>query len=253
VVEQVSVKNIQPRRGRSGLLAEDALVRMVLDVRDATVRAWSEGQFPLVVAGDCPALLGGLIGMQQPGGGGLVFVDGHEDAWPPQLGTGEASDSEVALALGLYAGPVGLTKLLPCLVASRLLMLGPRDASEIEKAGAESIRARVPFRDATWLGSGAVETELGPMVDDTAGRASAGWWFHVDLDVLSTEALAAVDYPQPGGISWLQLDCVTDIVLDRPGCRGASVVIYNPDLDGADAAPRINDFLTHVVGVVMGK
>jgi arginase family enzyme len=26
------------------------------------------------------------------------------------------------------------------------------------------------------------------------------WWLHVDLDVLSTEALSAIDYPQPGGL-----------------------------------------------------
>jgi len=35
------------------------------------------------------------------------------------------------------------------------------------------------------------------------------WWLHTDLDVLSTEALAAVDYPQPGGLSWDQLTEVT--------------------------------------------
>jgi arginase family enzyme len=28
-------------------------------------------------------------------------------------------------------------------------------------------------------------------------------WLHLDLDVLSSEAFAAVDYPQPGGLGWL--------------------------------------------------
>ena len=29
----------------------------------------------------------------------------------------------------------------------------------------------------------------------------APWWLHTDLDVLATSELAAVDYPQPGGLT----------------------------------------------------
>lgn len=39
---------------------------------------------------------------------GLIFVDGHEDAWDPhRSGTGEAADSEIALALGWAAPSAG--------------------------------------------------------------------------------------------------------------------------------------------------
>ena len=68
------------------------------------------------------------------------------------------------------------------------------------------------------------------------------WWLHIDLDVLSTESLSAVDYPQPGGLDWARLDHVVGVILNRPGCRGASVVIYNPELDDGAAAPRIAQF-----------
>lgn len=65
------------------------------------------------------------------------------------------------------------------------------------------------------------------------------WWLHVDLDVLSTSALAAVDYPQPGGLSWTQLRDLTTALIRLGGCTGISVCIYNPELDDGAAADQI--------------
>ena len=48
--------------------------------------------------------------------------------------------------------------------------------------------------------------------------------------MLSTDALPAVDYPQPGGIAWSDLHAVTTAGLGV-GCAGMSLTIYNPDLD----------------------
>jgi arginase len=55
---------------------------------------------------------------------------------------------------------------------------------------------------------------------------------HVDLDVLSTGAMSAVEYPQSGGLSWGDLSEITARALAHPACAGWSVVVYNPDLDG---------------------
>lgn len=49
--------------------------------------------------------------------------------------------------------------------------------------------------------------------------------------MLATSELPAVDYPQPGGLTWEELEEVVTAALAVPGCVGASVVIYNPDLD----------------------
>ena len=77
------------------------------------------------------------------------------------------------------------------------------------------------------------------------------WWLHVDLDVLSTEALPAVDYPQDGGLSWTQLESLTGAALKAPGCLGISVCIYNPDLDPArHHATRIVEFIAHLGGLI---
>jgi arginase len=73
------------------------------------------------------------------------------------------------------------------------------------------------------------------------------WWFHLDLDVLSTDALPAVDYPQRGGLDWEELVTVaTTALMAQP--RGWDVTIYNPDLDPERIhARRIVAFIASVV------
>ncbi len=243
----VEVHGLTPERGPSGLVADTALVAMVTDVSASLRRAWGVPAVPVVVAGDCPVLLSPLVAMHDQGGAGLVFVDGHEDAWPPAASTtGEAADSEIALALGLYPGPPALQRLLPCLDAAHLLMLGPRDRDELETAGVTSVSDRVRMLTDADLSHVDVDALVPTAVRETAATAPAGWWFHVDLDVLQTTALAAVDYPQPGGITWERLEGLTRAVLSVAGCRGASVVIYNPDLDGGAAAARVADYVALV-------
>jgi arginase len=224
------------RRGPSGLLAEDALIVMIGQVREAVGAARERGRFPLLIGGDCPVILGALAALQaEAGEPGLLFVDGHEDAWPPRTSpTGEAADCELGLALGMF--DVGLDSrlraVLPRIRAGNVIAVGPRDAGELAAAGVPTLagRLRALIRPA----------ELA--VDDCAAAAAAlpaPWWLHTDLDVLATAELVAVDYPQPGGLTWQQLGQLTSAALATAGCAGWSVCIYNPDLDpdlsGADA------------------
>jgi arginase len=227
-----------PDRGEYGFRSEAALIAMVGDVERAVRDAWAEGDVPVLVGGDCPVMLGALRAMD---GGGLVFIDGHEDAWPPlEDQSGEAADSELGIALGLFDAPVP-----PMLHADRTVVLGPRDSAEIEDHGIRRVSDLVAFRDADWLAS-ASDDELSA----TLGPVGGAWWLHIDLDVLSTSALPAVDYPQPGGIEWQRLEYVTRRILLRPGCRGASVVIYNPELDGGASAGRIAAFIRAIGDVL---
>jgi len=252
-VVAVDVGDLVPRRGPSGFLAEDGLVRAVLGTRDAVGEALAAGSVPVVVGGDCPVLLGPLAALEGEGHRpGLVFVDGHEDAWPPSLSpTGEAADSELGLALGRIPGPAGLDGVLPVVAADDVAVLGARDAAELAAAGCPSLAGEVRLIDGDAL---AAADALGA-VRDAVAAAVAGtgaWWLHVDLDVLGTDALPAVDYPQPGGIGWERLAEVAAAALERPGCAGASVAIYNPDLDGGVAAPRIAGFVARLADALAG-
>ena len=68
--------------------------------------------------------------------------------------------------------------------------------------------------------------------------------------MLATGELAAVDYPQPGGLTWDQLVGLTATTLAADGCAGWSVCIYNPDLDpGRDGADAIISYITQAITV----
>jgi arginase len=131
--------------------------------------------------------------------------------------------------------------------ANDVQMLGPRDRRLLDEEGVPSIAPRVgSFVDGATL----VEDPKG--IGEAAVRRLAarpgGFWLHVDLDVLSTEALAAIDYPQPGGLDWDALSDIATAALAEPATEGWDVTIYNPDLDPErTAAARICRFLGDAV------
>lgn len=240
-----------PQRGSSGLLAEQALVEMVHAVRASTREALASGRLPLVVGGDCPVLLGGLAACREAWRGvGLLFVDGHEDAWPPHRSvTGEAADCELGIALGHHreALPERLRALMPVADPRATVALGPRDGAELAEYGVPSLAPDITLFRPEILHAAHQDGTLAELVIGRLTRLHDGdrrWWLHTDLDVLSTDHLAAVDYPQPGGLTWTQLRIITRTALAHPGCAGWTVTIYNPDLDpGRAAAPRIVEFV----------
>jgi arginase len=132
-----------PVRGPSGLLAEDALVTMIGQVAEAVRAARRRGWFPLLLGGDCPVILGALAALQaERNRAGLLFVDGHEDAWPPQASpSGEAADCELGLALRLFDTVLSpqLRAVLPRIDPADVAAVGPRDAGELAAAGVASL------------------------------------------------------------------------------------------------------------------
>jgi arginase len=135
----------RPRRGPSGLLAEDALITMIGQVREATEAARRDRRFPLLVGGDCPVIIGALAALQaERDDPGLLFVDGHEDAWPPlKSPTGEAADCELGLVLRLFDDGLDprLRDVLPRVRAGDVVAVGPRDDGELASAGVATLPA----------------------------------------------------------------------------------------------------------------
>jgi arginase len=238
-------------RGPSGVLNEPALVRLVQATQDRVVDAHRAGRRPLLGGGDCPVLLGALAAVRRDRAApGLLMLDGHEDAWPPTLSpTGEASDSEIAIALGRVPDlPAPVSHLLPLLEPSAVAFLGPRDREELASAGLESLRDQVAFYANDIETSAALRAGHDPAEAALEAMAADGFWLHIDLDALRTEALGAVDYRQPGGLAWDELDRLAATAANAAGCRGASVVIYNPDLDpNRIDARKIVAFLSRLI------
>ncbi|MDH6577394.1 arginase family protein [Kitasatospora sp. MAP5-34] len=250
-ISVVMAQGSTERDPRSGLVAQDALVRMVGDVRQATRRILTAGRFPVVTGGDCTMLLGMLAAVRDVhGSAGLVLADGHEDAWPPlESLTGEGADCEISIALGLVAAedlPPELAGIVPLLEPTATAILGARDLEELSENGVASLRGRVWFAsDAELTGQIAVRAAEAAAA---VGAASPAWWLHIDLDVLATDQIDGIDCPQPGGLTWAELTELSAVAAGSPGCVGISVADYNPDLDpGHKDAAHIVDYLAEVL------
>ncbi|MDQ6865320.1 MAG: hypothetical protein M3044_16025, partial [Thermoproteota archaeon] len=155
----------------------------------------------------------------------------HEDAYATyQSPTGEAADMELGFALGLEMTglPHEIIGLIPMIKLDNVALLGPRDKKILQDTGVSSLSKEVSFYDDNTLRNENIEN-LTRSVLSRLQRGSNGWWLHVDLDVLPTDSLPAVDYPQPG---W-------------------NVTIYNPDLDpDSRFAKRIVQYLASVIRVL---
>ena len=132
---------------------------------------------------------------------------------------------------------------LPRIDPADVAAVGPRDAGELAAAGVATLGGQLGALIRPW-----------ELTADRYAAALAGlpppWWLHTDLDVLATGELAAVDYPQPGCLSWGQLAGLTATALAAGGCAGWSVCIYHPDLDpGRDGADAIISYITQAITV----
>jgi arginase len=110
-------------------------------------------------------------------------------------------------------------------------MLGPRDKKTLEETEIQSLDdGTIVFHDDESLRKAAIEVLAGRAARRLARRVGR-LWLHVDLDVLSTRSLPAVDYRQPGGLSWKQLEVLTSSIISTGNVVGMDLTIYNPDLD----------------------
>lgn len=245
----VKLPDPSPERDEGTRLIDPrGLATLVAHVWDAVASILNNGQFPIVIGGDCPLLLGCLAAAKRDDRIGLLFVDGHEDAYlPEQSSTGEAADMELAFALGMadVSWSPELTTMLPLVAPADVRVLGARDAGLLDAEGVPSLADRLRVVDGARLAAD-------PAGETEAARSSFvhPWWFHLDLDVLSTEALPAVDYPQDGGLGWEELGVVATTALDAAPV-GWDVTIYNPDMDPQRThARRIVRFICSAVRAI---
>ncbi|MBI5697794.1 MAG: arginase family protein [Thaumarchaeota archaeon] len=242
------------RHEQNHIIGYESLVSMIYSVKTAVGNAFAKNRLPLVMGGDCPLLLGCLAALKDSHhSSGLFFIDGHEDAYSPiQSPTGEAADMELGFALGLNIDGLSpdLARLLPLVEKKNTCMFGIRDKTSLQSLGVKSLREEIHAYDDLFI-----ETQdIGRIIQHEKSRIGTlvdNWWLHVDLDVLSSDSLPAVDYLQSGGISWNKLEYLTSSLLSADSCAGWNVTIYNPDLDSTlKYAKRIVNYFGNVISFV---
>jgi arginase len=206
-------------------------------------------EFPLVLGGDCSILIGSAVAMSRlaeelGGRPGLVFVDGHSDFRHPGNAdyVGAAAGEDLALVTG--RGQVelaGLENRRPYLRDTDVVVLGIREHDEyrmdLQAAGIATrpvpeLRAEGAARTAKWAREQLVDC--------------AGFWLHVDVDVLDPAVMPAVDAPDEGGIAHRELELLVAGLVSDDSCLGMEVTVYDPDQDpeGSYAAELVDTLVT---------
>lgn len=225
------VDDVAPGRIRN----QDAILDFSTRLADRLGELRGAGQRPLVLGGDCSVLLGVGLALRRVGRFGLVHVDGHTDFRNP--GNSDACASlageDLAAAVGRHWPAVSLLGGAPHFDPADVVHIGCRADDEELAEAAETLAAVVPASELRADPEGTVARTL-----DVVGRPElAGYWVHVDIDVLDESVMPAVDSPSPGGLSPDEL--VTLLRAFAPRAVGANVGIYDPDLDPDGASARV--------------
>lgn len=197
-------------------------------------------QFPVVLGGDCSILIGTLLSLRRSGKYGLFFIDGHADFYQPQASlTGEVADMDLALVSG--RGPDILTNIdgLKSLVQDGdAVVFGYRDAEQSTSYGSQDVReTKMHVFDLSQVKALKITTAASLAVQKLLKDELAGFWIHLDADVLDDRIMPAVDYRLDGGLSFSELSVLLRILIASRHAVGMNITIFNPhlDLDGSIA------------------
>ncbi|MGI3784438.1 MAG: arginase family protein [Janthinobacterium lividum] len=186
----------------------------------------SEGRAPLLLGGDCSLLLGIGLGVSSTEDVGLIHLDGHTDFRHPGNSTTCASvaGEDLAASVGLHwAAIADIDGRGPYFEASNVAHVGCRSDDEEAAEAADVLGLVVPSQTAITQGMAATAA---------AARAVAGgtrYWLQVDVDILDPRWMPAVDSPDHGGLDPEHLLQLLRAL--APGAVGASITIFDPDLD----------------------
>lgn len=222
--------------------ATGSLARAVADVigRD---------EIPIVLAGDCSVILGGLLGtrlaMRSRGLSdrtALLFIDGHVDFYQPaESPTGEVADMDLALATG--RGPAILTVFdgqTQLVLDEDVVAVGARDGEERANAGSQDIRTtRITLLELAAIRQRGIDAVADEALKVLVGGNTSRFWCHIDADVLDDDVMPAVDYRQADGLTPAELTALLNRAIKTERMAGLSVAIYNPALDPSGAGARL--------------
>lgn len=197
-----------------------------------------QGDFALVIGGDCSILLGALAGVREAGPISLIHIDGHSDFrhpgnYDPTQSLGAVAGMDLALATGRgeqlvteWPGIAG-----PLVVDTDVIQLGERENRNDDFAWPDvnsTAINRVDIFEALRIGPAAVIDRIRKML---ARKPKQGYWIHLDIDVLDQAMMPAVDSPGSPGIPPDDLVIIIASFVEDPRCRGMTVTVFDPDLD----------------------
>ena len=201
---------------------------------DAVGGVLDKAEFPVVLGGDCSILLGCMLALKRRGRYGLLFLDGHADFYQPEASlTGEAADMELGLVSG--RGPdllVDLEGRKPYVRDDDIVVFAQRDAAMAYKYGSRDVRATgMTVMDLSEVRKAGAKAAAAAAVARLAAGETAGFWIHLDVDVLDDAVMPAVDYRMTDGLDPDELVAVLQAAIGSGRAAGLDITIFNPSLD----------------------
>lgn len=218
---------------------------------DAVGTTLDHGDFPIVLGGDCSILLGNALALRRRGRYGLLFLDGHADFYQPAAEPyGEAASMELAFLTG--RGPEIVTNLegrSPLIRDEDAVLFAFRDAEHAAAEGSQPVPPTLMSVDLKTVRERGVEQAAREsLVHLMREDGPAGFWIHLDVDVLDDAIMPAVDYRLPDGLSWVELITVLRAAVASDHAIGLDVTIFNPLLDSSHRlALRLVDALAEAL------
>ncbi len=231
------------------MLNPRGIAAYALALATATADVIDAGNIPVVLGGDCSIMLGPLLALKRRGRYGLLFLDGHADFYQPEAEpNGEAASMDLALATG--RGPSLVTDLdgqRPLVHDEDVVAFGRRDAEEAEAEGSQRIEeSGITLIDLATVRAQGITLATSTALTQLTRPDLAGFWVHLDADVLDDTIMPAVDYRLPGGLSWAEVSTVLAAAIVSGRLAGIDITIFNPalDLTGAIAAQFVDTIIT---------
>ena len=140
------------------------------------------------------------------------------------------------LAIVSGRGPDILTNidnLKPLVRDEDIVVFGYRDAEQSAGYGSQDVKeTNMHVFDLLKVRELKIGTAASLAVTKLLREELAGFWIHLDADVLDDRIMPAVDYRLDGGLSFSELSELLSIIVASKRAVGISITIFNPHLDG---------------------
>lgn len=183
--------------------------------------ALRSGRVPVLLAAECSVALATLpaVARERPDAR-VLWLDAHGDFNTPET-TASGYLGGMALAGACGAWDAGFT---PVLHSERVVLAGARDLDEEERETLAESAVRLLAPSSALPERVRLALDRGPV------------YVHLDVDVLDPEAMAAVEYPVPGGLSAAALaDLLAGVARDDE-LVGIEVTAFDAPEDPVEAS-----------------
>ena len=229
------------RDERTLLLNGEGIKEFSFRLADQVSEVLRRDRFPVVLGGDCSILIGNLLALRRTARYGLFHIDGHADFYQPEAEPkGGVASMDLSIVTG--RGPQVLTDIegrKPLVHDEDVVQFGQRDAEEALQYGSQDIRAtNIRVFDLSLIRRLGMARAAAQAIEILQRPVLAGFWLHLDVDVLDDAIMPAVDYRMPDGFSFVELRTLLRLALVSGRIAGMDVTIFNPSLDADGSIDR---------------